>query len=506
MPAQDLFAASQVLAVLPELSLLVVALLVLGADLIWPESRKRQLGILAAVGVLVTIGLTLAFARPSAEGAVVLGGMLRDDLFAFVFRLMFLVAAFVACLISVDSPQVNRQGEYYAILLVATIGMNLMASANDLVMLFVAIETSSISQYMLAGFLRGDQRSAEAGIKYFLFGAAASAVMLYGLSLLYGLTGQTGFAEVGAALGRADPRETAPLMAAIVLVAVGFGFKISAVPFHFWTPDVYEGAPTPVTAFISVASKAAGFSVLMRVFLTVFAVPALYERWWAMMWAIAAVTMTLGNLVALQQHNIKRLLAYSSIAQAGYTLIGFVAFNPATGATSQPGVAASTYYLMMYIMTNLAAFAVIILFANLTGSDEIKDYAGLSRRNVYLSMAMLVALLSLGGMPPLAGFAAKFMVFRAALEQGAGGPDRSPWMIALVLIGVLNAIIGLYYYLMVVKVMFVDRSPAEDVPVPVPGVYRVALVVVVVGILIMGIYAGPWLAWSDMAARALMVH
>jgi NADH-quinone oxidoreductase subunit N len=502
---------SQAVAVLPELSLLVVILAVLGADVLWPENAKRNLGLLAALGVGVTLLLTIAYASP-AQGpseTVVLGGMLRHDMFAFVFRLMFLSAALLTCLISVDSPQVGRMGEYYAMLLVATIGMNLMAGANDLVMLYIALETSSISQYALAGMLRGDTRSAEAGIKYFLFGSASSAVMLFGLSLLYGLTGSTGFPQVFAALEAAatQPVQIAPLLAAIVLVLVGFGFKISAVPFHFWTPDVYEGAPAPVTAFISVASKAAGFSVLLRVFLTVFNVPLLYDKWWAMMWAIAAVTMTLGNLLALQQHNIKRLLAYSSIAQAGYVLIGFVAWNPANPI----GAAASTYYLLAYALTNLAAFAVVILFANLTGSDEIKDYAGLSRRSPYLALAMMVALLSLGGMPPLGGFVAKFYVFLAALAPSAGAlapgvVDRSPWMVALVIIGILNAIIGLYYYLTVIKVMYVERSPEEGVKVPVPGAYRVALAVVIIGILAMGIYAGPWMEWSNRVAQALVAR
>lgn len=502
---------SQAVAVLPELSLLVVILAVLGADLLWPEDAKRNLGLLAAVGVGVTLLLTIAYASP-AQGpaeAVMLGGMLRHDMFAFVFRLMFLSAALLTCLVSVDFPQVSRMGEYYALLLVATIGMNLMAAANDLVMLYVALETSSISQYALAGMLRGDTRSAEAGIKYFLFGSASSAVMLYGLSLLYGLAGSTGFAQVFTALETAAalPAQLAPLLAAVVLVLVGFGFKISAVPFHFWTPDVYEGAPAPVTGFISVASKAAGFAVLLRVFLTVFNVALLYDKWWAMMWAIAAVTMTLGNLLALQQHNIKRLLAYSSIAQAGYVLIGFVAWNPANPI----GAAASTYYLIVYVLTNLAAFAVVILFANLTGSDEIKDYAGLSRRSPYLALAMMLAMLSLGGMPPLAGFVAKFYVFLAALAPGAGAlsqgvADRSPWMVALVIIGILNAIVGLYYYLTVIKVMYVERSPEEGVKVPVPGAYRVALALAIIGILAMGIYAAPWMEWSNRVAQALVAR
>jgi NADH-quinone oxidoreductase subunit N len=506
VPVQNALVLGQVLVILPEISLLAVAFLVLLADAVWPETRKRSLGFVAATGILVTMALALAFSMPAPDtSAVVLGGMVRYDLFAFTFRMLFMAAAFIACLLSVDSPQIGRMGEYYAILLVATIGMNLMAASGDLIMLFVALETSSISQYMLAGFLHGDKRSAEAGMKYFLFGASASAIMLYGFSLIYGLSGgQTGFKEIAVALSTAaGGTQLAPVLAALVLVVVGFGFKISAVPFHFWTPDVYEGAPTPVTAFISVASKAAGFSVLMRVFLTVFAMPGVFEKWWGMMWAITVVTMTLGNLVALQQRNIKRLLAYSSIAQAGYVLIGFVAFNP-SDPSNQAGVAASVYYLMIYMLTNLCAFATVILFGNLIGSDEIKDYAGLSRRSPYLALSMLIGLLSLGGMPPLAGFVGKFFLFAAALQPGAGGSGKEPWMVALVIVGILNAIIGLYYYLTVAKVMYVERSADDHVAVPVPGAYRVALAVVVFGILLLGIYATPWLGVSNQAAIALM--
>jgi NADH-quinone oxidoreductase subunit N len=503
VPVDTALSLPHLLAVLPELVLLVVAGIVLAADVALPETRRRELGLIAATGVFVALLLALALAQPPAGGAVVLGGMLRHDQFAFVFRVLFLVAALLACLLSVDSPLVGKLGQYYVVLLIATIGMNLMAASNDLVMLFVAIETSSISQYMLAGFLRGSARSAEAGLKYFLFGSAASAVMVYGMSFLYGLTRATGFEEIAAGLTAGGAAISVPALAAVVLVLVGLGFKISAVPFHFWAPDVYEGAPTPVTAFISVASKAAGFSVLLRLFVSVFQQPAVADKTWAMMLAITAVTMTLGNLLALQQRNIKRMLAYSSIAQAGYVLIGFLAFNPADPSGTLSGLAASTYYLMMYVLTNLAAFAVVILFANLTGSDEIKDYAGLSRRSPYLALVMLIALLSLGGMPPLAGFVAKFLLFAAALVPGVAGPERYNQMIALVLLGVLNAIVGLYYYLIVAKVMYVDRAPGDSVPVPVPGAYRVVLAICVLGILALGIYATPWLNWSTQAVAAL---
>jgi NADH-quinone oxidoreductase subunit N len=263
---------------------------------------------------------------------------------------------------------------------------------------------------------------------------------------------------------------------------VGIGFKVAAVPFHFWTPDVYEGAPTPVTAFVSTASKAAGFGMLIRMFLAGFATS---DSWLPMLIAMAAVTMTLGNLVALAQRNIKRLLAYSSVAHSGYALVAFVAL-------SDLGVAATLFYLMTYVLTNLAAFAIVILFARAAGSDEIADYAGLSRRSPYLALAMLVAFLSLAGMPPLAGFFGKVYVFAAAVKSG---------LIWLAFLGVLNAIVGLYYYLVVLKVVYIHPAPEGVGRIEVPTAYRFALGVLVFGILLLGTASGPWFDWALRAAQ-----
>ncbi len=469
-------------AILPEILLLILMVLVLGFDLAWPESRKRGLGILAGLGQLVILAAMLIFSRPDGTGQSLFGGMFRHDLFTLIFRAMFLAAGAATCLISLDVRGINRQGEYYAILLASVLGMDLMAASNDLIMLYVALETASIALYLLAGYLRDDQRSSEAGLKYFLFGSVSSAVMLFGLSLLYGMTGKTGLHDVAAAL--TNFQDTMPIIGAAVMIVVGFGFKVAAVPFHFWTPDVYEGAPTPITAFISVASKAAGFSVLLRFFTAVF--PIIQPQWVPLMAAIAAVTMTLGNVLAIPQRNIKRMLAYSSIAQAGYALIGFVAGQAF-------GLAATMYYLLMYVLTNIAAFTVVILFANLTGSEEIYDYAGLSRRSPYLAFAMLLALLSLGGIPPLAGFFAKVYVFAAAVQ--------TPGLVWLAIVGVINAIIGLYYYLTVAKVIYVHRSEEENVAVPVPPAYAIVLAVSVVGIIVLAIGSNPWLTWATQAAR-----
>ncbi|NOR89497.1 MAG: NADH-quinone oxidoreductase subunit NuoN, partial [Anaerolineales bacterium] len=429
------FEPSTLLIVLPEILLLVLAGIILIVGLTSQRSSGLLLSWLTALGLTGILIITLLFGRPGESEVLIFGGMLRHDWLAFSFKVLFLFAAAMTALLSADVEGVEDRGEYYALLVIATLGMSLMASSADLIMLFLAIETTSIPLYILAGFKKGDDKSTEAGLKYFLFGALTSAVMLYGFSLLYGFSGDTNIYRLSEAMhaGAVSPWMIGGMA---VLVLVGFSFKISAVPFHFWAPDVYEGAPTPITAFISTASKAAGFAVLLRFMLAVF--PAIEAEWVTLVAIIAAVTMTVGNLLALPQTNIKRLLAYSSIAHAGYALIGLVAL-------SSFGTASVIFYLIGYVVTNIAAFAVVILFARSAGSDEIADYAGLSRRSPGLALVLLIALLSLGGMPPLAGFVAKFYIFAAAVESG--------W-IWLAFVGVLNAIIGLYYYLSILKVVY----------------------------------------------------
>ncbi len=477
------FDPASLINVLPELLLLLLTAVIMTVDLFLPEERKKTLGIINVVGLIITLGAAIIW-RPETELA--LGGMIRSDLTALVFRGMFLVAAAIVSLISMDFEQLKQSGEYYALIIIAAMGLGLMAAANDLIMLYVAMELTSITQYLLVGYLRDTPRSSEAGLKYFLFGAVTSTVMLYGMSLLYGFTGQTNFSAVAAGLAGVDGP---PVLVAIILIAVGFGFKVAAVPFHFWTPDVYEGAPTPITGYISVASKAAGFAVLVRVFNVLFPVPYQHSEWVNLIETLSIVTMTLGNVLAIPQRNIKRLLAYSSIAQAGYVLIG-------VAAASRLGVAASLFYLGAYVLTNLAAFTTVILVTNKTGGDELKDFAGLGRRSTYLGLLMMLALLSLAGVPPLAGFFGKFYVFQAAV--GAG-------LVRLAIIGVLNAIVGLYYYLTIIKVMFVEhceRPEDEEDPVIVPTASRWALGVTVLGIVFLGIFATPWYNLVAKAAEA----
>ncbi|MCC7451083.1 MAG: NADH-quinone oxidoreductase subunit N [Anaerolineae bacterium] len=497
-------ATASILAILPEILVTALAAAVVLLEVFWPRSRRRDIGLVAAGGLFAIAVVALLIPIPEQGKQLVLGGMFRHDVLTQLFVVVTLVGAAITCLISMDARGVGRQGEFYAIIIVATLGACLISGAADMILAFLAIETLSISLYILAGFLRSDKRSSEAGMKYFLFGAFTSTIMLYGMSLLYGFTGQTNLYAIGerlrtmpfsAADGTIDASLALPILLSMVLIVVGFGFKVSAVPFHFWTPDVYEGAPTPVTAFISVASKAASFALLTRFFIIVFTGDKITLFWVQLIAVLAVVTMTVGNLLALPQRNIKRLIAYSSIAQAGYTLVGVAAIAAQPGAQIGSGVAAVGFYMAMYVLTNLAAFGVIILFANATGSETIADMAGLSRRNIGLALALTVALLSLGGIPPAAGFIGKFFLFRAAVDANL------TW---LAVVGVLNSIIALYYYLVIIKVMYVDRSEDENKPIPVSQPYIWALAITCIGVVLMGtIFADPIFNWAMQAARGL---
>ena len=471
-------------AILPEILILILGLLVLAVDLVLPEKRRGVLGWITAGGLALIIGVVILFGRPGAEPELVWGGMLRLDWLGFTFSVLFLFAAMITALLSVDMPEIGRRGEYYFLMLVSMMGMCLMASSADLIMLYLAIETTSIPLYILAGFLTKDDKSTESGFKYLLFGAMTSAIMLYGFSLLYGYAGTTNIYEIAAGV-QADQLPAATLYGSFLLVLVGFGFKISVVPLHFWAPDVYEGSPTPIAGFLSTASKAAGFAVLLRFLLAVY--PSFTPQWSMFIAILAVITMTLGNLLALAQKNMKRLLAYSSIAHAGYILIGLV-------AVTELGMTSVIFYLIAYLFTNLAAFGVVAAYGRLVGSDEIAAYAGLSRRSPGLALILMISFLSLAGMPPFAGFIVKFGVFAAAVQSG---------MIWLAVIGVLNSIIGLYYYLTVLKVVYLYRSEDEEKPLPMTRSLALALGVLTAGVIVMGVIFGPLFAISSRAAAAI---
>jgi NADH-quinone oxidoreductase subunit N len=489
------------LAIAPEIALTILLFIVLLYHRLVKPGEHRQVGLFTAWGgfavLLLTLGLWFFAGEPNGAlelgESLIWGGMLRHDLVTLVFRVMFQSALVLVSLISMDTRFLQKS-EYYALLITATIGFDLMAASADLIMLYVALEMASISSYILAGFVTTSNRSSEAGMKYFIYGAFATGIMLYGMSLIYGITTQTNLYVIGQMVMSATelPSEIAGVfLLAAVMIAVGFGFKISAVPFHFWTPDVYEGAPTAFTAFVSTASKAAGFAVFVRLFMAgTVGTPIRDTPWWAMLVAMCIVTMILGNFLAIFQSNIKRMLAYSSIAQAGYALIGLVSL---TSERSPDGAGATMFYLLMYVFTNIAAFGVIVIFSNLTGSDEMANLSGLSRRSPYLALVMMLALLSLGGIPPTAGFLGKFFIFKAAVDAGF-------WWLAL--IGILNAFVALYYYLSVIKYMYLYRSDEEDIAIPVSRAGQVGLAISSFFIIFLGVYAGPAFRWTTEAAAA----
>jgi NADH-quinone oxidoreductase subunit N len=483
--------STMMLAILPEILLTILAGLVLILDIVWKdEQRKRNLGWLTAGGSGLILLVSWLVTQPGGEPVSLWGDMIRFDMLAFVFKSLAIFAAGVTALLAMDVDHLGNRGEFYILLLTSTIGMCLMGSSADLIMLLLAIETTSIPLYVLAGFFKSDDKSTESGFKYLVFGAMTTAIMLYGFSLLYGFTGTTNLYALAAGLASGELANVA-VIASALMVLVGFGFKVSAVPFHFWAPDVYEGAPTPVAGFLSTASKAAGFAVLVRVLLAVY--PDITAQWGATLAALSVATMTLGNTVALAQKNIKRMLAYSSIAHAGYVLIGVVAAS--THPEGELGIASVVFYLIAYLLTNLAAFGVVSVVGRVIGSDEIAAYAGLSRRSMGASMAMLVAFLSLAGVPPLAGFVAKIWVFAAAVQAD---------LVWLAIVGVINAIIGVYYYLIVLKVVYLYRSEDEDKPFPITRPNMLALALLCIGIVLVGTIFAPWWSFADTAGAAAL--
>ena len=451
----------------PEISLLAVALLVIFFDLF--TGRRRVLGWISAVGLLLPFVFTITLWGTSDTA---FGGALVVDQFSLFFKLFFLV---VTALVIFSSINYSRKfapfrGEFYALILLATTGMMLLASTRELISIFVALELTGIPLYVLAGFLR-DDKSSEAGLKYLLLGAIASAVLLYGMAMVFGLTGSTYLSSIAAAVSAQGLAGNAGLLMAIVLLVAGFGFKLATVPFQMWVPDVYEGAPTPITAYLSVASKAAGFAVVLRIFYEALG-PASMD--WGMIFAVlAAITMTVGNIVALTQTNIKRLLGYSSISHAGYLMIGLAA------ATST-GSSAVLFYLGCYAVMNLGAFIAIIAISNRIGSDEIADYSGMAKRSPWLAAGLALCLISLTGIPPTAGFMAKLYIFSAGVDAN---------LIWLVIVGVLNAVIAAYYYLRIVKLMYLGEPVSEE-RVTSTRSLNVALAIACIGVLVLGIY--PW--------------
>jgi NADH-quinone oxidoreductase subunit N len=487
----------------PELVLTFGTLLLFLADVVWRKSAARRTVLtVATLGVLAATAALLA-AQP-AEGQRLFNGMLATDGFASFFKWLFLAAGGLTVAIAAAGKEFPREriGQFYALLMAIVLGLFLMSSATDLLMMYMAIELVSMVSYVLAGFRKGDRRAAEASLKYVIYGGVASGVMLFGMSYLYGLTRTTDIMRIAVqvqnlAAGDLAPAYKLTLVVAIVFVTAGIGYKVAAVPWHMWCPDVYEGAPTVFTAFLSVGPKAAGFALAVRFFYTAFALPSGVPGfgtavagipWTAVVGVLAAVTMTLGNLTALSQTNVKRLLAYSSIAHAGYTMMGL-------SALSDMGKQSVMLYMLIYLVMNVGAFVVVILVAEATGSESILDYRGMSKRHPLAALALAIFLFSLTGLPPFAGFAGKWYLFYAVFERipGPGGG----WYAVLALIAALNTAVALFYYVRIIRAMYIDQPHAEPAPIRAPMFYNVLLAAASVAVLLFGVWWGPMVDWTQ---------
>jgi NADH-quinone oxidoreductase subunit N len=472
---------------IPEIILAVTAFGVLGLDAFRRELKTSDtsLAIVAAVGAVVAFAASLLYLDRDPE---TFGGLIAVDDYTTFFRLLFTAVVFVVILGSFEyvNKNISHAGEFYSLLLLSTVGATFMAAAQELLTAYISIELLSFSLYVAVSLAKKDTRSAEAGLKYVLLGGVASAMLLYGLSFIYGTAGSTSYDEIGAAFTTAAEGE--PELAVLVglaLVIAGLGFKASAVPFHMWTPDAYEGAPLPITAYLSATSKAATFALLLRLFGG--PLLPLIDEWRWMMASLAVVTMVVGNLIALQQTNIKRLLAYSSIGQVGFMLMALATLSDASSS-------ALLLHMSGYLITNLAVFTAVIAFYNKTGREEIADFRGLAETQPYLAVVITVGLFSLSGMPLLAGFASKFILFQAAASAGY------LWLSA---IAVIMSTVSLYYYLAVIRQMYV-YEPTGDTARWSPSPMAYALTgVLLVGIVVVGLYFGPLYEAADRATSVL---
>jgi NADH-quinone oxidoreductase subunit N len=480
-------------ALAPEIVLSVVLAAVLLADLVLDETKKWVIPSIAGFGLLATFVPILTLALYGDDVRSLVGGAYVVDNFALVLKALFVAVGYVVLLMSNTYVEEGDyyEGEYYFLLLASIMGMLVMASARDLITIFVALETLSIPAYILAGWRKRDLKSNEASLKYYLLGVLASAVMLYGMSLIYGFTGTTILRDIGTQLA-GDAAHNPLVTFAIMFVIVGFAFKVSAVPFHSWAPDTYEGAPTPITAFLSVASKTGGFVALFQLVFIGFL--GRDDVWGPLFGILAVLTMTVGNLVALRQTNIVRLLAYSSIAQAGYILVPLAVAGTSADA-AHSALTASIVYLLVYAAMNLGAFSIVLAVARKTRSGEISSFGGLFEYAPGLAVLMTIFLFSLAGIPPLAGAWAKIFVFRAVLDAGTG------WAVALGVVAAVNSVIALFYYAAIARQMWMSPVPDGDrTPIKVPASLVTALGISVVVVVVVGIYPQLFGHFGDIAS------
>ena len=465
--------AADLILLLPEIFLTIWLCIILALDFSLKRITHQQLGHLSIAGLGITGLMLLVFDQNGTTGALFKNMYVLDHL-AIFFKIVIVGATALVLFMSIDYVREFRffKGEYYFMVLMSALGMMFMASSNDLLSVFVTLEFSTFGFYVLVAYLRDDQRSSEAGLKFFILGVFAAGLLAYGISLVYGEAGTLVFSEMAGTPGSYG------LAIGFIMIFAALGFKIGAVPFHAWIPDTYQGAPTPVTAFLSIAPKVAALAILLRMF---FVALASFKPMWALLFVVASIaSMTYGNIVAIAQKNIKRLLAYSGIAQIGNIMIGLA-------AGTKQGSDAIMFYLLTYMFANLGAFAVIIAVSRVIKSDEIEDYNGLNRRSPFLAAAMLLFLLSLAGVPPLAGFIGKIYLFIAAMNQE---------LYTLLIVGLINIVISMYYYLIVVKKMYINE-PTDPSPITTSLPIKVAVYAGIAGTLILGIFPGPFIDWPS---------
>lgn len=478
--------------ILPEIAVSAALILIVTLDLIFNKD-KRIIPYVALFGILLTIYFVIdqfrisGFAFPASD-ANNFYGMIAVDHFGAFFKIIILISSFFIVFFSLASDEIQkiqeRSGEYYALIFGMILGMLVMISASDLVLIYLSLELLSLSSYVLAGFTKLRDRNSEASLKYLIYGAVSSGLMLYGISILYGLTGSTNLYVINSVL-QGPNINVFTLAFSLVLIFVGIGYKISAAPFHFWTPDVYEGAPIAITAFLSVASKAAGFALLIRFIRTTFVTMVDDSSgywnlinsfdWKTILVIISILTMTLGNFSALWQNNIKRMLAFSSIAHAGYMLLGVVVF-------SNQGLIAILIYFFFYMFMNLGAFLVVMLIANKSGSEEMEDYNGLGYTSPFLAASLTIFLVSLTGLPPTAGFIGKLYLFIALVDAK---------MIAVAIIALLNTVISLYYYVRIMKHMYLSKAESNQLTIVPDKLTYVLVLALLVPVLVFGLYFTP---------------
>jgi len=480
---------------IPEIMLLATFVTAIILDLIFSKVRNIA-GYVSLIG-LITTGIFLLL-QPFGQNVSVFSDMVAVDPFATMFKWIILLSSIVVVVMSFFSDELNKEGrsvgEYYFLIVGMAFGMFLLSGASNLIMIYLAIETMSMSSYVLAGYTKELRRSSEASLKYVIYGSTASGIMIYGISLIFGMTGTLNLYEINQFMQYFDGNMLAFIVAGL-MVLVGFGYKISAVPFHFWTPDVYEGAPVTITAYLSVASKAAGFAVLIRYFMVTFVQPGLAEfeltgfisqfNWQIVLAVLSVLTMTVGNFVALWQENAKRLLAYSSIAHAGYALMAVVVMN-------EIGISAVLVYFFFYLLMNLGAFYVIMLLANKIDSEQLDDYVGIGYKAPALGVMMTLFLVSLTGLPPTAGFIGKLYVFSAVLDSG--------W-IWLAVIGILNSVVSLYYYMLIVRNMWIRGVTDNAVKYEFKPASMIMLYILAIPTLLFGVWFTPIVSWAEQSVK-----